>query len=209
MRNVTRNVLKVSHDPSCSYCCSMFFNGFIFVCLFVCLLLFVAHCFPITLDLCFTFWECWTWYSQKKTSNRATVSQRFWHALCFSGWTASKGFHVIEMWQNCLAAYYIGLFLVWSAWQRRGSECWMEWLPRVTTKNVLRMLGNLAVRLQAWPLDATFEPVLTCEDAIEGMFGQIKHFKRGLHGSCTTANSIQSCQLLHLRQAMKVHQARM
>ena len=114
----------------------------------------------------------------------------------------------MEIWENALSAYYLTLLLLKHAHDVRGaSKCWLSFLPRQTTKNTLRMLSNLIVRCCHWPLDEVFEPSATCEDAIEYFFGYVKTFKRGIYGTTTTANAIQSTQLIHLRQSRKVPQA--
>lgn len=132
---------------------------------------------------------------------------RFYESLCFGGWTASGGFNVVQLWQNCMSAYYLTLIMLKDAWTQRGSKCWLAFLPAATTKNMIRLLANLAVRLFSWPCNVSFEPSKTCEDAIEFFFGQVKTYKRGVAGTSTTANAIQSSQLIHLRQAQIVAQA--
>ena len=114
---------------------------------------------------------------------------------------------MVQLWQNCMSAYYLTLIMLKDAWTQRGSKCWLAFLPAATTKNMIRLLANLAVRLFSWPCNVSFEPSKTCEDAIEFFFGQVKTYKRGVAGTSTTANAIQSSQLIHLRQAQIVAQA--
>ena len=52
-----------------------------------------------------------------------------------------------------------------------------------------------------------FEPKYCMEDSIEYFFGLVKTFKRGVHGTSSTSNSIMSAQLIHMRQSHKVNKA--
>ena len=132
---------------------------------------------------------------------------QFWNHITFGGWTSSEAFTVPEMYENCLSAYYLTLINSMISWNIRENKMTLIWLPLQTLKNIVRMLGNLLLRLHGWPLEAVFEPVYTMENAIEFWFGQVKTFKRGVHGTATTANSIMAAQLLHFKQAKKVPKA--
>lgn len=135
---------------------------------------------------------------------------RFYNALTFSGWTSSTEFTLEEIFCNTMDAYYLTLINTMLEFDDHGpSKMWSYCLPKVTTRNTLRCLGHLLTRIIGWPKhqNFTFEPKFTQEDSIEFFFGRIKTGKRGVHGSATTSNSIQSTQLLHLQEAKSVREA--
>lgn len=135
---------------------------------------------------------------------------RFFHALSFGAWTSSSLFSVPELWSNTLSAYYILLFSTMIAYERMGTSLWNIFLPRATSRNLCRLLGQLAVRLWGWPAgeEYTFEPSQTTEDSIEFTFGEIKSSQKGVHGTASTSNAIAATQLLHARRAQCEVQAR-
>lgn len=134
-------------------------------------------------------------------------SPRYWTGLTFSGWLGSRCFSIVEIWQNTFCAYYLTIALSWAQWELRGNKAWSNFLPQTTTRNVLKMLSNLIVRLEGWPLSTTCEPAFCMEDTLEFFFGEIKTCKKGVHGTASTANSIAAAQLLHLRRAGSVPKA--
>lgn len=122
---------------------------------------------------------------------------QFCNALCFGGWNASHAFTCAELFKNACTSYYMMLVLTMVAHEHRGKKLWLSFLPQPTSRNLMRMLGNLVLRLHNWPSNMVLEPSLCAEDSIEHFFGQVKTQRRGTHGTSSTANSIQSTQLLH------------
>ena len=127
---------------------------------------------------------------------------RFLSALSFAPWTASSAFTTDQMFENGCSAYYLLLTLVMHAEKRRGSSWDQSFMAQVTTRNLLRMVAHIVLRLMNWPHGITLEPNQCMEDAIEMFFGRIKCYKRGVAGSATVANSIQACHLLHMLQSL-------
>ena len=128
---------------------------------------------------------------------------RFLNALSFSGWTSSRRFSVRQIFENAMTSYYLIVICVMQAWHVHGPKCWKYFFPQATSRNLIKMLGHLIVRVLSWPKGVCFEPCMTMEDAIEHWFGAVKTCKRGVHGTASTANAIQAAQLLHLQRCQK------
>lgn len=137
------------------------------------------------------------------------MTARFFHALVFGSWTASHLFSIKEIWCNTMSAYYVMLLCCMVSHEKKGRELWKIWLPRMTTRNIVRLLGQMVIRIKHWPARATFEPRLQGEDAIEFAFGQIKSCKSGCNqGTTNTSNSVLATQLLHTQRARTIVKAR-